>query len=167
MNADKLVKVLSKQVENEIGLPWLEGYTDHGSFRPDGSPKGEIRTQQEGTFLAITIVINLEGTTMDQTTDRSSGDPYWAIVRYDWIGIAETVPSAVSNSEQLDDWSLLKTSYVCENTDAGLWGEHNGSWLTGMSADGTITLMDVKGRYQDVSPHSAGTERTVKLEVET
>jgi len=165
MNGDKLLEVLVKKVEDETGLPWLEGYTSHGSFRPDGSPEGEFRTQQEGEFLLVTVVINLEGSTTDQTTDRLSGDPYWAIVRYDWIGIAETAPSTVSNPEQLDDWSLLKTNYVCENNDAGYWGSHNGSWPTGLDTDGTVTLMDAKGRYQDEPPHSAATERIVKLEV--
>ena len=165
MNSDKLLAVLVKKVEDEIGLPWLDGYTDHGRFQPSGSPEGEFRTQQEGPFLAVTVVINLEGSTMDQTTDRLSGDPYWAIVRYDWIGIAKTAPSTVSKPEQLDDWSLLKTSYVCENTDSGHWGEHSGSWLSGMNADGTIVLMDAKGRYQDVPAHTTGIERIVKLEV--
>lgn len=163
MNTDKLLEVLTNKAEDETGLPWLEGYS--GSFRPEGSPEGEVTTKQVGVFLSVSVKIDLDGTTMDQTTDRLSGDPYWAKVRYDWIGIAETAPDAVSNPEQLDDWSLLKTDYVCENTDSGLWGEHKGSWVKSLKEDGTVTLLDAEGRYEDVSPESTATERTVKLDV--
>ena len=68
-------------------------------------------------------------------------------------------------SHLMKNWALLKIRYVCENTDAGLWGVHKGSWVTGLKEDGTVTLLDAKGRYQDVSPESTATERTVKLEV--
>ncbi|MHA1638009.1 MAG: hypothetical protein ACTSUB_08340 [Candidatus Thorarchaeota archaeon] len=165
MNTDKLVEKLCKDLENEIGLPWLDGYTDHGNFRPRGTPRGNVTTNQVGVYLSVSVKINHGGTTSDRTTDRAGGDPYSALVRYDWVGLAEAAPATVSSPEQLDDWSLLKTHYVCENTDSGLWGEHKGSWVKGLKEDGTVTLLDATGRYQDVSPESTATERTVKLEV--
>lgn len=144
------------------GLPWMNGYS--GSYRPDNSPQGEARVKEIGVWLHVIVNVTYDGTTMDQTTDRLSGDPYEALVVHGWIGLAETAPKKVSKPEELDEWAKLSTRYVQENTDVGIWGEHQGSWFEGLEEDGTVTLKEASGRFQDVSPESLATEKTLKLE---
>lgn len=144
------------------GLPWMNGYS--GSFRPDEPPQGEARVTEIGVWVYVTVDIMYEGTTMDQTTDRLSGDPYKAMVECGWIGLAETAPKKVSKPEELDEWAKLSTRYVRENTDVGIWGEHDGSWIARLEEDGTVTLKEASGRFQDVDPESLATEKTLKLD---
>ncbi|MBY8998363.1 MAG: hypothetical protein KGD60_11585 [Candidatus Thorarchaeota archaeon] len=141
----------------------MSGYTDHGSFRPDGSPEGEIRLQEIGNWLSIVVVFRWDGTTMDQTTDRLSGDPYSGVVRYDWIGPKASAPKEVSTADELDAWAGVSLKYARENTDVGIWGVHSGSWIEDFKEDGTVTIRDVKGSYQDEDPQSLGETRTMKL----
>ncbi|MHA1943938.1 MAG: hypothetical protein ACW96M_06045, partial [Candidatus Thorarchaeota archaeon] len=119
MKTDELMKQLQRQIESYEDLPWMKGYSDHGSFRPEGSPEGEIRLQEIGDWLSIVVVFRWDGTTMDQTTDRLSGDPYCGVVRYDWIGSKDSTPSAVSTPKELDEWASLNLKYARENTDVG------------------------------------------------
>ncbi len=165
MKAEKLIKNLCKEVENEEDLPWLSGYTDFGSFRPEGTPEGSIRTEQIGPWTLVMITISHSGTTMDRTTDRSGGDPYSVTVRYDWVGPAENAPEEVSKQKELDDWSVLNTRYVCEYTDVGSWGQHKGTWIRDLKEDGTVTLGVASGSFQDVSPESTAETETQKLEL--
>ena len=165
MNTDKLLKVMYKNVENYEGLSWLDGYTDHGNFRPGNPPNGEVCINEVGPWLSIIVDIAYAGTTMDQSTDRLSGDPYSAYIHHDWIGLADTAPKKVTDPKQLDEWAVLKTIYVRENTDVGLWGQHKGSYVTGLEEDGTVSLREADGRFEDVDPESLTTEKTVKLEL--
>jgi len=163
MNTVELLKQLRKQIESYEDLPWMTGYTSHGSYRPDGSPAGEIRLQEIGDWLSVVAVFRWEGTTMDQTTDRLSGDPYSSVVRYDWIGSKKSAPSKVSKPEELDTWASLKLKYARENTDVGIWGVHEGSWVEELKEDGTVTIRDAKGRYEDEDPQTLGETRTIQL----
>ncbi|MHA2065324.1 MAG: hypothetical protein ACXABY_13190 [Candidatus Thorarchaeota archaeon] len=138
-------------------------YSDMGSFRPDGPPSGSISVNQVAGWLWVKASLSYEGTTMDPTTDRLSGDPYEADVSYDWIGDAKNAPAQPSNSGELDAWAAFNTRYVCENTDVGLWGEHGGGWVEDLAEDGTITLHEASGRYQDVTPESTAEVKKVKL----
>jgi len=141
----------------------MSSYTDFGTFRPDGSPEGDIRLQEIGDWLSIVAVFRWEGTTMDQTTDRLGGDPYIGIVRYDWIGPKKTAPEEVSTKEDLDEWASISLKYARENTDVGIWGVHQGSWVEDLKEDGTVKIRDVKGKYQDEDPQSLGETRIVQL----
>ena len=162
METDVLLKFLCNKLDSNEGLPWLTGYS--GSFREDTSPEGTITIKQVGGWLWLSVELYMEGTTMDQTTDRLGGDPYEAEVRYDWIGPADTAPEKVSHPNELDEWAKLKTSYVRENNDSGYWGSHNGKWVDAFLEDGTVTLCVASGRYQDVPPESTTTIEEVKLE---
>jgi hypothetical protein len=163
MKTDELMKNLQSRIESYEDLPWMTGYTDHGNFRPDSSPEGLIKLQVIGNWFSIVVVFRWEGTTMDQTTDRLSGDPYEAEVRYDWIGPKESAPKKVSTKEELDAWAGISLKYARENTDFGIWGVHSGSWVEDLKEDGTVTIRDVKGAYQDEDPQSMGETRIVQL----
>jgi len=162
MKTEGLMKNLEERLTSHTDLPWVNDYS--GSFRPDGSPYGQIKLEEIGKWLLIGVGFRWEGTTMDQTTDRLSGDPYSGVVQYSWIGPRETAPSDVSTAEELDEWASLSVKYVSENTDAGLWGVHEGSWVEELKEDGTVTIRDAKGRYQDEHPKSLGESRTIQLE---
>lgn len=157
METDELNEFLCKRLSSHEGLPWLNGYS--GSYREENSPDGIIIVKQVGIWLWVSVGLDMDGTTMDQTTDRLRGDPYEAEVRYDWIGLATTAPEKVSHTDQLDEWAKLSTSYVRENNDSGYWGSHNGKWVEKLLEDGTVTLRVASGRYQDAPPES-----TTKLE---
>lgn len=162
LDTEKLVKALCDKMKDLEGLPWMNRYS--GSFRPDEPPYGEARVEKIGVWLYVIVNIMYDGTTMDQTTDRLSGDPYEAVFVLGWIGLAETAPKKVSKTEELDEWAKLTTKYVMENTDVGIWGEHDGSWISRLEEDGTVTIKEVSGRFQDEEPESLGTEKIVKLE---
>ena len=100
---------------------------------------------------------------MDQTTDRLRGDPYYCVVRFDWIGLIETAPSKVESPEELDEWAIQSLKYTRENTDAGAWGVHQGSYIEELKEDGTLIVRDQKGRYEDVDPMTIGDLRTIQL----
>ncbi len=163
MDTKELLEYLRKQLEGLEGLPWMSGYRSHGSFRPEDSPSGTITTDQKGKWLWVKARLSYKGTTMDPTTDRLSGDPYAAYVAYDWIGPADSAPSKVSHSEDLEEWAQIKTEYACEYTDVGLWGVHSGEWVEVIQEDGTVTLYKAKSRFQDVTPESTATVEQVKL----
>ena len=161
---DALLKNIEGRLESYEDLPWLNNYTDLGSFRPDGSPEAAPSFKEIGKWLVVVIIFRWEGTTMDQTTDRLSGDPYYCVVRYDWIGLIETAPSKVMTIQEMDEWALQSLKYVRENNDAGAWGSHAGSYIEGFTQDGKVTLRDQKGRYQDEDPGTTGELRTIQLE---
>jgi hypothetical protein len=102
---------------------------------------------------------------MDPSTDRAGGDPYIAQVRYDWIGPAASALHKVTDPKELDAWAILSTFYAREYTDVGIWGVHEGSWVESLSEDGTVTIREANGRFQDESPESKSTLRTVKLKM--
>ena len=165
MKTEQLLKQLCQEVESEAPLPWLSGYTDFGSFRQSGPPKGEVRVLQVGSWISVVVEISLKGTTMDPTTDRSGGDPYSALARYDWIGPSDKAPEAVNERSELDAWAVYKSQYACEYTDTGLWGDHEGSWVVGLEEDGTVTYREATGPFHDVSPESVTEQKTVKLKL--
>ncbi len=165
MKTKKLLEQLCKEVESEVCLPWLSGYTDFGSFNDDGPPEGEVRLQHVGLWLSVVVEITYSGSTMDPTTDRVGGDPYSALARFDWIGPADTAPSEVSDQSELDDWALYKSRYAREYTDTGSWGVHKGSWLDGLDENGTVTYREATGPFQDVAPESVTEIKTIKLEL--
>lgn len=160
---DALLKNIEGRIKSYDDLPWMEGYTSHGSFRPDGSPESAPSFQEIGKWLVVVIIFRWEGTTMDQTTDRLSGDPYYGVVRYDWIGLIETAPSEAKTPEELDEWAIHSLKYVRENTDAGTWGVHQGSYIDQMAKEGKVVIRDQKGTYQDVNPETTGELRTIQL----
>ena len=163
MKTDALMKDIEARITDYSILPWLSNYTDIGHHRPDGSPEGAISFQEIGKWLGVIVVFRWEGTTMDQTTDRLSGDPYYCVVRYDWIGVKESAPSQAKNVEELDSWAIHSLFYVRENTDVGAWGLHEGSYVEGLTADGTLTIREVTGKYQDEDPTLLGELRTIQL----
>ena len=164
MKTDELMKHLSGRIESYQDLPWMQGYSDHGNFRPDGEPEGAISFQEIGRWLVVVVVYRWEGTTMDQTTDRLRGDPYHCVVRYDWIGLKETAPSKVESIEEVNEWAIQSLKYVRENTDAGAWGVHSGSYIEELKEDGTLILRDQKGKYEDIDPMTEGELRTIQLD---
>ena len=164
MKTDAVLKEIEGRITSHTDLPWLSGYTDHGRHSPDDPPEGEISFQEIGKWLVIVLIYRWEGTTMDQTTDRLSGDPYYCVVRYDWIGLLETAPSKVKAVAELDEWAIHSLKYVRENTDVGAFGSHQGSYIEELKKDGALTLRDQIGRYQDVDPGTEGELRTVQLE---
>ena len=85
MKIDSLLEYIEGRLKSHADLPWMDDYTDHGSFRPDGEPENAPSFQEIGKWLVIVVIFRWEGTTMDQSTDRLSGDPYYGVVRYDWI----------------------------------------------------------------------------------
>ena len=164
MKTDALMKDIEGRITDHSLLPWLSNYTDHGSHRPYEPPEGSISFQEIGKWLVVIVAFRWEGTTMDQTTDRLGGDPYYSIVRYDWIGLKETAPSEVKTIEELNQWSIRSLNYVCENTDVGSWGVHQGSYIDELKEDGTLVIRVQEGRYQDVDPMTEGELETIQLE---
>ncbi len=165
MKTDKLLKQLISDVSNYESLPWLEGYTDFGSFTERGPPEGDISVEQVGPWLWISANFSYGGKTMDQSTDRAGGDPYSAYVKYDWVGPADSAPSEVSHPDELVDWALYKSTYAQEHTDVGSWGVHKGSWIESVDEDGTVTYREATGPFQDVAPSSMTEVKTTKLEL--
>ncbi len=164
MKTDELMKDIETRIIDYSILPWLSDYTEYGSHRPDGPPEGAISFQEIGKWLGVVVVFRWEGTTMDQTTDRLNGDPFYCVVRYDWIGLKENAPSEVKTVEELDAWAIHSLFYVRENTDVGAWGVHEGSFVENLTADGTLTIREVTGKYQDEDPTTLGAIRSIKLD---
>ncbi len=102
---------------------------------------------------------------MDPSTDRLGGDPYSAYIHYDWIGSLKTAPLKVCEPKELDHWSVLNTRYVCEYTDVGVCGIHKGSYITNLEEDGSVTIRDGEGKFEDVDPETLTSERKLKLEL--
>ena len=163
MKTDAVLKEIEGRITSYSDLPWLSDYTDMGSYTPDGPPEGEISFQEIGKWLVIVWIFRWEGRTMDQSTDRALGDPFYCVVRYDWIGLIETAPSKVKSVAELDEWAIHSLKYVRENNDAGAWGSHAGSYIEGFTQDGAVTLRDQKGRYKDEDPGTTGELRTIQL----
>ena len=164
MKTDALMKEIEGRITDYSVLPRLLNYTEFGSHRPSGNPKGSISFKEIGKWLVVIVVFRWEGTTMDYTTDRLGGDPYYCVVRYDWIGPKENTPSDVKTVEELDDWAIKSMTYVRENTDVGVWGVHQGSYMEELKEDGTLVIRVQNGRYQDVDPLTEGVLETIQLE---
>ncbi|MFW9844879.1 MAG: hypothetical protein ACFFEV_09905, partial [Candidatus Thorarchaeota archaeon] len=124
MKTDSLMKEIESRITSYDDLPWLCNYEEWGSMRSSENPEGAISFNEIGKWLTVIVVHRWEGTTMDQTTDRLSGDPYYCVVRYDWIGLLESAPSTAKTITELDDWAIHSLKYVRENTDVGAWGVH-------------------------------------------
>ncbi|MFW9965264.1 MAG: hypothetical protein ACFFCX_16950, partial [Candidatus Sifarchaeia archaeon] len=90
-------------------------------------------------------------------------DPYIGVARYDWIGPKRTVPKEASTKEELDEWASISLQYARENTDVGIWGVHQGSWVEDLKEDGLVKIRDVKGAYKDEDPQSLGETRILQL----
>lgn len=163
MKTDVLMKDIESRITDYSILPWARDYIEFGSHRPDGSPEGAISFQEIGKWLGVVVVFRWEGTTMDQTTDRLSGDPYYCVVRYDWIGLKDVAPTEAKTVEELDSWAIHSLFYVRENTDVGAWGVHDGSYVEGLTPDGILTIREVTGKYQDDDPTTLGELRTIQL----
>lgn len=163
MKTNALMDSIEHRIRNYLVLPWLNDYTDNGSFRTDESPEGAISFQEIGKWLIITVVYRGEGTTMDQSTNRLSGDPYYCVVRYDWIGLSETAPNEVEPIEELSEWAIQSLMYVRENTDIVAWGVNEGSYIEDFKADGTLVIREQNGRYQDANLASTGDLRKIHL----
>ena len=164
MKTEALMEDIEGRMKNHSILPWLSNYTDFGNHRSSEAPVGSISFQEIGKWLVVVVVYRWDGTTMDQTTDRLSGDPYYCVVRYDWIGLKETAPSKVKTVEELDEWAKQSLTYVRENTDVGVWGVHQGSYIEELKEDGTLIIRVQKGNYQDVDPMTEGELETIQLE---
>jgi len=168
MNTEKLLRELCKKVGSYETLEWLDEYTelDMCSYRKDKPPHGEVLTKETGPWLSIIANIAFEGTTMDPSTDRASGDPYSALVRYDWIGHTASLPKKKNViTDDLNKWAIYKSWYSREFTALGSRGVHRGTWVTGMDEDGTVHLRDAEGWFLDEAPESKTTERTIKLDL--
>jgi hypothetical protein len=158
-----LLKFLKGRLERWEGLPWLDGYTELGDFRPRGDPEGSISQEKIGNWLWVKARLEISGTTMDQSTDRLRGDPYYAIVKHDWVGLANSAPKTAAKPGDLDEWAIVDVRYVLENNDSGYWGSHNGKWVESVSQEGEVTIRVASGRYEDVSPESVASTETVSL----
>ncbi len=163
MDTSKLKSAIIGRIPSLEGMQWIWGYTDHGSFRPDASPEGSITTEQKGQWLWVRARFGYTGSTMDQTTDRLGGDPYYAEIAFDWIGIEESAPKKAAKLEDLDDWAIIKTHYVLENNDVGYWGSHNGEWVESVTEEGIVTIRAASGRYEDVDPISTTSVEEIDL----
>jgi len=166
LDTEEMLIFIRKEMDDHNGLPWLSGYTNHGSYKPDSAASAKDRGIQVGPWMSIIADVAMSGTTMDQTTDRASGDPYSAYIHYDWIGVLETAPKKVTTPKELDDWALYKSRYVRENTDVGVWGVHEGSYVVGLEEDGTLTIREVENKsINDVDPESLTIEKMIKLKL--
>ncbi|MFW9849135.1 MAG: hypothetical protein ACFFF4_08340 [Candidatus Thorarchaeota archaeon] len=165
MDVDELLVELRNRLDSNIDLPWLNNYTEFGSYRPDSAASAKTRAKKTGPWLTIMVDIAMSGSTMDQTTDRAGGDPYSAYVHNDWIGLLKSAPKKVTKPEELDEWSIFKSRYVREYTDVGVWGVHSGTYVTGLDEDGTLTIREASGRFQDVDPEELTTEKKIKLKL--
>ncbi|MHA1960402.1 MAG: hypothetical protein ACW99U_09235 [Candidatus Thorarchaeota archaeon] len=163
MDTGELLEFLRNRLGDLEGLPWMSGYSSHGSFTEDIPPSGSVHTEEIGKWLWVKARLLYNGTTSDPTTDRLSGDPYQAHMAYDWVGPIDSAPEKASTPGDLEEWAQIKTTYTCEYTDVGLWGEHQGRWVDDVGEDGTVTIRVAKGRFQDVTPESTATTETVKL----
>jgi hypothetical protein len=170
MQTDRLLSALFKKVLSHDSLPWLAGYLSCSSvsgesYTESSPPEGDIDAKQIGPWLLVTASINYDGATDGPTTDRAGGDPYSAQVRYDWIGPADSAPHEVTSPEELNAWALFSTFHVREYNDVGIWGVQEGSWVESLSEDGTVTIREANGRFQDELPESKSTLREVVLKM--
>ncbi|MHA1908306.1 MAG: hypothetical protein ACW98Y_13490 [Candidatus Thorarchaeota archaeon] len=168
METEKLLQELCRKVGDYEPLEFLEEYDDLDmcSFRSSRPLQGEVLTEVTGPWFSIVANIAFEGTTMDPSTDRASGDPYSAIVRYNWVGLIDALPKKKHVTiVDLDKWAIHKSWYSREYTSTGSWGQHKGSWVTGIEEDGTLSYREVESKYfQDASPESTTIEKTILLE---
>ncbi|MHA2425448.1 MAG: hypothetical protein ACXAEF_11720 [Candidatus Thorarchaeota archaeon] len=167
METEKLLKALCKRVGDYEHLDFISEYDEHDmcSFRSDAPPHGELLTKETGPWISFNVNISFSGSTMDPSCDRASGDPYSAMVRYDWVGLTAKLPKKKHISpDDLDKWAKYKSWYSREYTSTGSWGEQRGSWVTGLDEDGTMSYREVESKYfRDVSPESLTVEKTIKL----
>ena len=165
-----MLRFLCGKVRSQEGLAWLKSFLITGGrfgerFTESGPPTSSLSKKQVGLWLLVTVSISYEGVTDGPSTDRAAGDPYLAEVQYDWIGPAASAPQRVERPVDLDTWAVLKALYVREYNDVGIWGGHEGSWVESLSEDGTVTIRDAGGRFQDELPESKTTVRIVKLKM--
>ncbi|MHA1220598.1 MAG: hypothetical protein ACTSQB_02580 [Candidatus Heimdallarchaeota archaeon] len=154
IDISKLEEFLKKKLEDEVESEW----SSMASFTEAGPPTCESNLVPLEKWFGVKIQINYQGSTMDPSTDRASGDPEDAHAWYDWLGLAETLPKAVSRPEELDEWALLSTYYRLTFRDVqypGPFGHHSGRMVKSFKLDGTGEMLVVKEtRFQDVSPMS-------------
>ncbi|MGY5875464.1 MAG: hypothetical protein RTU30_06945 [Candidatus Thorarchaeota archaeon] len=141
----------------------LEGISPPGHFTDDGPPDGTTTTNTVGQWLWIKVRLVYEGRTMDRTSGVS-GDPYEAHTWYDWIGKADSAPAKVTHPKDLEKWALVNTYYLCEYTDVGIWGVHDGRYVSSLEQDGTVQIRTGRGRFQDVAPESLTEVEEIKLD---
>lgn len=144
-------------------LEALDGTSPSGSFEAKGPPTGKILTEIIGPWLWFKVRLEYIGATWDQSTDRASGDPYEAHIFRDWIGYANSAPKKVFHPEELDKWSLLRTYFLREYTDVGVWGRHSGSYVDDLQEDGTVRVRIAGENFHDESPDSKTSVQYVYL----
>jgi len=152
MDTKKLEKFLKEklvaEVDGEFGM----------SFTESGPVTCEMTEVTVGKWLCIKAMINYTGTTMDQTTDRASGDPEDVRAWYNWIGLPENAPKKVAHPDELDNWALLSAYYRLTFRDVQYpapFGHHEGRTVKTFTEDGKGELLVVEERrFQDVSPSS-------------
>ncbi len=157
IDTTELHKFLLKKLED------LSGISPPGNFTDDGPPDGTTTTHAVGMWLWVKVRLVYKGRTMDRTSGVS-GDPYQAHTWYDWIGKADSAPAKASRAEDLEEWALVKTYYLREFTDVGLWGCHEGRYVKRLEEDGTVDIRNATGRFQDVSPDSLTEVEEIKLD---
>jgi len=154
IDLSKLEKYLIKKLVDEVKDEW----SDLSHFRETKPGTAEVTTVIVGKWLCVKILVNYNGTTMDQTTDRLSGDPEDAHAWYDWIGLEETAPKKASKLEELDNWADITTYYRITFRDVqypGPFGHHNGRMIKIFTPDGKGEIYEaMERRFQDESPVS-------------
>ncbi len=152
-----IIKKLVKDVESEWG----------SAFDEDGPCTSDRVIALVGKWLCIKITANYSGSTMDQSTDRASGDPEDAHAWYDWIGLAETAPKSVKHPDELNEWAHLATYYRLTFRDVQYpapFGHHSGRMVKNFTEKGIAELYVVTNRrFQDVSPITQTKEEVIDL----
>ena len=155
IDLSELEKFLIKKLEDEVVEEWSEL---GGSFRPNNPGTVDAKSVVVDKWLCVKILVNYNGTTMDQTTDRLSGDPEDAHAWYDWIGLEETAPKKVSKPEELDEWAEIATYYRITFRDVqypGPFGHHKGRMVKTFTEDGKGEIYEVVYlRFEDETPIS-------------
>lgn len=59
MKIDAIMKNLEGRLKSYEDLPWVDSYTENGSFRPDGPPEVAPSVQEIGKWLVIPMDIPL------------------------------------------------------------------------------------------------------------
>lgn len=152
MDTKKLEEFLKEKLVAEVDDEFSSSFTEKSPVTC------EMTEVTVGKWLCIKAMINYTGTTMDQSTDRASGDPEDVHAWYNWIGLPENAPEKVAHPDELDSWALLSTYYRLTFRDVQYpapFGHHEGRTVKTFTEDGKGVMLVVKERrFQDVSPAS-------------
>ncbi len=143
----------------------LEGISPPGYFHDSGPPEGKTIAIVMGAWLWVKARLYYEGSTIDRKSGVG-GNMYDVHPWYDWVGRADSAPTKASSPFDLDEWAIIKTYYLCEYTDVGSWGFHEGRYVKNIQKDGTVEIRKANGRFHDVTPESMTEVEEIKLDAD-